>query len=97
MNLEKSIGKQFTRLASDTKLKFFRKQNGGKVINSKTKELIEKSATAQRILIIVVMIGTCMVIGDGALTPTISVMSAMQGIKDQNTLSLVAISLSNSV
>ena len=72
MNLEKSIGKQFTRLASDTKLKFFRKQNGGKVINSKTKELIEKSATAQRILIIVVMIGTCMVIGDGALTPAIS-------------------------
>ena len=55
VNLEKSIGNKFTCLASDTKLEIFRKQNGGKVINSKRKELIEKSATAQRILIIVVM------------------------------------------
>lgn len=72
VNLEKSTGKQFTRLASDSKLKFFSKQNGGKVINSKTKELLDNSATAQRILLIVVMTGTCMVIGDGALTPAIS-------------------------
>lgn len=45
LNLEKPTGKQFTRLASDTRLKFFSMQNGGKVINSKTKKLLEKSAT----------------------------------------------------
>lgn len=84
VNLEKSTGKQFTRLASDSKLKFFSKQNGGKVINSKTKELLDNSATAQRILLIVVMTGTCLVIGDGALTPAISVMSAVQGIQSKN-------------
>lgn len=84
VNFEKSTGKQFTRLASDTRLKFFSKQKGGKVINSKTKELLEKSAMAQRILLIVVMMGTCMVIGDGALTPAISVMSAVQGIQTKD-------------
>jgi len=84
VNLEKSTGKQFRRLASDTRLKFFSTENGGKAINSKTKELLEKSATAQRILLIVVMMGTCMVIGDGALTPAISVMSAVQGIQARN-------------
>eukprot|EP01018_Ginkgo_biloba_P031856 Gb_04121 [translate_table: standard] len=84
MNVGQNAGKQYTRLASDAKLRFFSKQHQGKDVQSKTKQLLEKSKVAQRILIIVVMVGTCMVIGDGALTPAISVLSAVQGIQAKN-------------
>eukprot|EP01018_Ginkgo_biloba_P031855 Gb_04140 [translate_table: standard] len=84
MNVGQNADKQYTRLASDAKLRFFSKQHEGKDVQSKTKQLLEKSKVAQRILIIVVMVGTCMVIGDGALTPAISVLSAVQGIQANN-------------
>lgn len=79
----KSTGEQFRRLPSDANLKFFSK---GHVldISSKTKQMLEKSSTAQRILLVFVMLGTSMVIGDGALTPAISVLSAIQGIQSKN-------------
>ncbi|KAH9320430.1 hypothetical protein KI387_015069, partial [Taxus chinensis] len=84
VNLGQNASKQFQRIESDSNLRFFGKQNYLGNLNSKTKELLEKSAIAQRILLIVVMFGTCMVIGDGALTPAISVLSAVQGIQEEN-------------
>jgi KUP system potassium uptake protein len=40
--------------------------------NSKVKMLLEKYKTLHTALLIVVLLGTCMVIGDGVLTPAIS-------------------------
>ncbi|KAH9321086.1 hypothetical protein KI387_015725 [Taxus chinensis] len=84
INPGQKAGSHFRRLASDSNLKFFGKQNHGRKFNSKAKQLLEESPMAQRILLVVVMFGTCMVIGDGALTPAISVLSAVQGIQSQN-------------
>ncbi|KAJ1399950.1 Potassium transporter [Sesbania bispinosa] len=44
-------------------------------------KLFEKSLVARRILLFVAMLGTCMLIGDGILTPAISVLSAMDGVR----------------
>ncbi|MED6183189.1 hypothetical protein PIB30_035704 [Stylosanthes scabra] len=49
-------------------------------IASKIKSLLENSSFAKYMLLIATMIGTSMVIGDGILTPCISVLSAMEGI-----------------
>jgi len=45
------------------------------------KSFFEKHQSQRIGLLLVVLLGTCMVIGDGVLTPTISVLSAVQGIK----------------
>ncbi|KAK3123830.1 hypothetical protein QOZ80_8AG0636690 [Eleusine coracana subsp. coracana] len=45
---------------------------------------LEGSTTAQAAVTYIVLIGTCMVIGDGALTPSISVLSAVQGIQSRS-------------
>ncbi|GLJ12812.1 hypothetical protein SUGI_0198230 [Cryptomeria japonica] len=85
VNMGQKTGNQFRRFSSDSSLTHFGRRNKlGNYINYKTKEMLEKSAVAQRILLTFVMIGTCMVIGDGALTPAISVLSAVQGIQQQN-------------
>ncbi|KAJ7544627.1 hypothetical protein O6H91_09G086500 [Diphasiastrum complanatum] len=42
---------------------------------------IEKSNFLQNLLLLLVLLGTCMVIGDGILTPAISVLSSVNGIK----------------
>nr|XP_024390827.1 probable potassium transporter 11 isoform X3 [Physcomitrium patens] len=42
---------------------------------------LESSVLAQQVLLVIVLFGTCMVIGDGILTPSISVLSAVVGIK----------------
>ncbi|XP_073131084.1 potassium transporter 26-like isoform X2 [Henckelia pumila] len=44
-------------------------KGGGGRLSTKTKEFLEKSPHAQNCLTVLVWIGTCMVIGDGALTP----------------------------
>ncbi|KAG0593278.1 hypothetical protein M758_1G310600 [Ceratodon purpureus] len=51
--------------------------------NQKTRlqKRLEASAFLQNVLLIIVLLGTCMVIGDGILTPAISVLSAVVGIK----------------
>ncbi|KAH9303016.1 hypothetical protein KI387_014599, partial [Taxus chinensis] len=90
VNVGQKAGNQFKRLQSDSNLKYF-SQNQGREFNSKTKQLLENSATFQRTLLIVVMIGTCMVLGDGALTPAISVLSAVQGIQTKGNLSQSAV------
>ncbi|MED6161425.1 putative potassium transporter 17 [Stylosanthes scabra] len=43
--------------------------------------LFERSIVARRVLLFVAMLGTCMIIGDGILTPAISVLSAMDGLR----------------
>ncbi|XP_010557198.1 PREDICTED: potassium transporter 1 [Tarenaya hassleriana] len=45
------------------------------------KSFFEKHPRSQKGLLIFVFLGTCMAIGDGVLTPTISVLSAVSGVK----------------
>ncbi|XP_078436341.1 potassium transporter 2 [Wolffia australiana] len=45
------------------------------------KAFLEKHKKLHTLLLIVVMLGTCMVIGDGVLTPAISVFSAVSGLE----------------
>ncbi|RVW54593.1 Potassium transporter 20 [Vitis vinifera] len=49
---------------------------------SKLKSKLEKSNSAKFFLLFATMLGTSMVIGDGVLTPCISVLSAVGGIKE---------------
>ncbi|BDA46994.1 Potassium transporter 5 [Coccomyxa sp. Obi] len=42
---------------------------------------LQKSRTLQRVLLVLVLIATCMLIGDGCLTPSISVVSSISGLK----------------
>lgn len=49
--------------------------------NSKLKILLEKHKTLHTALLLLVLVGTCMVIGDGVLTPAISVFSAVSGLE----------------
>ncbi|KAL3741208.1 hypothetical protein ACJRO7_016784 [Eucalyptus globulus] len=48
---------------------------------AKTKNWLERRPSRKNALLILVLVGTCMVIGDGILTPAISVLSAAGGIK----------------
>ncbi|MCO5576890.1 hypothetical protein L7F22_030711 [Adiantum nelumboides] len=59
------------------RLESFSKRNQGKSLKS----FLEKHPYLRSVLLIVVLLGTCMVIGDGVLTPTISVLSAVSGIR----------------
>ncbi|XP_071732725.1 potassium transporter 2-like [Rutidosis leptorrhynchoides] len=49
--------------------------------SSKVKMLLEKHKTLHTALLLLVLLGTCMVIGDGLLTPAISVFSAVSGLE----------------
>ncbi|XP_059666824.1 potassium transporter 2-like [Cornus florida] len=49
--------------------------------NSRLKLLLEKHKFLHTALLILVLLGTCMVIGDGLLTPAISVFSAVSGLE----------------
>ncbi|EEF40532.1 probable potassium transporter 17 [Ricinus communis] len=44
-------------------------------------KFFERSLVARRVLLFIAMLGTCMLIGDGILTPAISVLSAMDGVR----------------
>ncbi|KAH9747268.1 Potassium transporter 11 [Citrus sinensis] len=48
---------------------------------AKTKRWLEHQTFRKNALLMLVLVGTCMVIGDGILTPAISVLSASGGIK----------------
>ncbi|KAL8513461.1 hypothetical protein ACS0TY_012792 [Phlomoides rotata] len=50
-------------------------------LESKLKSKLEKSAFLKHVLLLSTMLGTSMLIGDGILTPCISVLSATSGIK----------------
>ncbi|KAJ8500799.1 hypothetical protein OPV22_011351 [Ensete ventricosum] len=45
------------------------------------RRLLEKHQISQRMLLVLALLGTCMVIGDGVLTPAISVFSAVSGLE----------------
>ncbi|XWS40464.1 hypothetical protein CRYUN_Cryun18bG0142300 [Craigia yunnanensis] len=51
---------------------------------AKTKRWLERHVSRKNALLILVLVGTCMFIGDGILTPAISVLSAAGGIKVAN-------------
>ncbi|KAJ4960035.1 hypothetical protein NE237_019945 [Protea cynaroides] len=53
----------------------------GRGIGSRLRLLLEKHRVLQRLLLFLALIGTCMVIGDGVLTPAISVFSAVSGLE----------------
>ncbi|PIA44090.1 hypothetical protein AQUCO_01700008v1 [Aquilegia coerulea] len=82
INFQGKIGIQSTRLASDLNLKFYSSKTA--LLQSKTKEFFENSSRAQSVFTFIVLLATCMVIGDGALTPAISVVSAVQGIQSRS-------------
>ncbi|KZV16303.1 potassium transporter 26-like [Dorcoceras hygrometricum] len=71
INFRNNLTIQDTRLPSDSNLMYYQQ---GSTIKNKSKAFIEKSNTAQFLLTFFVLLGTCMVIGDGALTPATSVM-----------------------
>lgn len=50
---------------------------------SGVKSTLEKYRVLQKFLLVLALIGTCMVIGDGILTPAISVFSAVSGLELQ--------------
>ncbi|KAL5197541.1 hypothetical protein ABZP36_001053 [Zizania latifolia] len=55
---------------------------GGPTISSPLKIFLEKHKKLRTCLLLFVLFGACMVIGDGVFTPTISVLSAISGLKD---------------
>ncbi|KAH9627193.1 hypothetical protein KSS87_020739 [Heliosperma pusillum] len=50
-------------------------------LGSRLKSTLEKHRVLQRFLLVLALIGACMVIGDGVLTPAISVFSAVSGLE----------------
>ncbi|KAI5076758.1 hypothetical protein GOP47_0008823 [Adiantum capillus-veneris] len=52
-----------------------------KTVAGKTTRWLEENRYAQKLLVILVLFGTCMLIGDGILTPAISVLSSVSGIQ----------------
>ncbi|KAL7135253.1 hypothetical protein ABFS83_11G081100 [Erythranthe nasuta] len=59
----------------------------------KIKEKLEKSTTCKVVLFLATILGTSMVIGDGVLTPCISVLSAVGGIKPLHEEAVVYVSI----
>ncbi|XP_058766743.1 probable potassium transporter 17 [Vicia villosa] len=57
--------------------------NSPRVTESQTwlAKLLKNSFVARRLLIFLRMMGTCMLVGDGVLTPAISVLAAMDGVR----------------
>ncbi|KAI8019995.1 Potassium transporter 8 [Camellia lanceoleosa] len=52
-----------------------------KGFGSSVRLTLEKHGVLKRVLLVLALIGTCMVIGDGVLTPAISVFSAVSGLE----------------
>ncbi|XP_077222246.1 potassium transporter 6-like isoform X2 [Tasmannia lanceolata] len=69
---------------ADEALSTYKKDGGSrpdKSVGSSLKSSLEKHKVLQRLLLVLALIGTCMVIGDGVLTPAISVFSAVSGLE----------------
>ncbi|THU59195.1 hypothetical protein C4D60_Mb03t22420 [Musa balbisiana] len=74
---------------ADEELSTYKKMDGGgaappmgaDTAASRVKRVLEKHHVLQRLLLLLALIGTCMVIGDGVLTPAISVFSAVSGLE----------------
>uniref|UniRef100_R7WG78 Potassium transporter n=1 Tax=Aegilops tauschii TaxID=37682 RepID=R7WG78_AEGTA len=70
VNFKGGTPAQVTRLPSDLQLRFHGKKKRSEP--SRMQKFLEGSAVAQSVLTYVVLVGTSMVMGDGALTPAIS-------------------------
>uniref|UniRef100_A0A0D9X9M4 Potassium transporter n=1 Tax=Leersia perrieri TaxID=77586 RepID=A0A0D9X9M4_9ORYZ len=68
VNFKGNMPVPVTQLASDSNLKFHSKKKR----TSKYLNYLEESTKLQAVITCIVLTGTCMVIGDGALTPAIS-------------------------
>ncbi|KAJ4882798.1 Potassium transporter [Raphanus sativus] len=71
---------------ADEDLSEYKKISGDNPRNLKAKgwslkNTLEKHKVLQNMLLVLALIGTCMVIGDGVLTPAISVFSAVSGLE----------------
>lgn len=55
--------------------------SGSRDIGMSLKSTLEKHKILQKVLLVLALLGTCMVIGDGVLTPAISVFSAVSGLE----------------
>ncbi|THU68222.1 hypothetical protein C4D60_Mb08t01640 [Musa balbisiana] len=70
------------RQVADEELSTYKYECPPEITNrSRIKVWLEKHKNLHVALLIVVMLGTCMVIGDGILTPAISVFSAVSGLE----------------
>ncbi|KAK8944132.1 Potassium transporter 26 [Platanthera zijinensis] len=76
-----SLLRQHVNMKSDLNLHYHSK---GSKLQSKAKKFLEQNSKVQTLITFIVLLGTCMVIGDGALTPAISVLSAVQGIQSRD-------------
>ncbi|XP_052165623.1 potassium transporter 26 isoform X2 [Oryza glaberrima] len=81
VNFKGNMPVPVTHLASDINLKFHSKK---RILTSKLLKFLEQSTKWQAVITYIVLAGTCMVLGDGALTPAISVLSAVQGIQSRS-------------
>lgn len=60
---------------------YSRRKIEDKSFAARTKKWLEAKVDRQNALLLLVLVGTCMVIGDGIFTPAISVLSSVGGIK----------------
>ncbi|PNT68395.1 hypothetical protein BRADI_3g40045v3 [Brachypodium distachyon] len=81
VNFKGNMPVPVTQLESDVNLKYHSKKSK---LPSKMLEFLERSTAAQVIITGIVLCATSMVMGDGALTPAISVLSAVQGIQSRS-------------
>ncbi|XP_062230395.1 potassium transporter 6-like [Phragmites australis] len=81
VNFKANMPVPVTPLASDVNLKFHGEKRGSP---SKLHQWLESSSMLQSAVTYFVLFGTCMTMGDGALTPSISVLSAVQGIQSRS-------------
>ncbi|KAJ4839724.1 Potassium transporter 2 [Turnera subulata] len=69
------------RQLADESLSTYKLEHPPEKNSSRVKMCLEKHKVLQTALLILVLLGTCMVIGDGLLTPAISVFSAVSGLE----------------
>ncbi|KAL0400633.1 UNVERIFIED_CONTAM: Potassium transporter 26 [Sesamum latifolium] len=82
VNFHSKFSVQYARLEPETNAAC---DDGGRpYLGKRIKKFLERSSTAQDFLTLLALLGTCMVIGDGALTPATCVLSALQGIQSRS-------------
>ncbi|XP_011076036.2 potassium transporter 26-like isoform X2 [Sesamum indicum] len=82
VNFHSKFSVQYARLETKTNVTC---DGGGRFnLGKRIKKFLERSSTAQDFLTVLALLGTCMVIGDGALTPATCVLSALQGIQSRS-------------
>ncbi|KAK4431364.1 Potassium transporter 26 [Sesamum alatum] len=67
VNFDSRFSVQYARFEPETNIVAC--DGGGRALGRRIKKVLERSSTAQDFLTVLALLGTCMVIGDGALTP----------------------------